>query len=346
MQETGHSERRNEYVRTFVALAVWIICFVIKGYAQVIADPIHHSLILKGIYFTLEQKYDSAETIFTTVINEYPQHPSGYLYLAGLLQARYTDYDDYFDDDKYDSLLTAAEELSEPLINRSATKAWGYLYTGMAEAFRSFTASEKGSLPKGFFYGISAAKSMEKCLEVDSTFSEAKDILGAYYYWSSKLAWIPFVNDRSEEGISMILETLNHPYERHLAVQNLMLIFIDEKKYSEAEKYGAIMLAQYPDNRSFLWNMMTAYEQSGDSVHTKEISKRLLESAMNAPVVNRYTEATCRLKLAQYALRDGEKEAAKNECQKIILLKRFVGTTKGDLKKKIKTAEDILSTLQ
>ncbi|MEW5797440.1 MAG: hypothetical protein AB1728_00405 [Bacteroidota bacterium] len=326
-------------------LLVGIIFLLPACYGQILQEKRLHELLLRGIHYTLSQHYDSAETTFHTMIKEFPQHPSGYLYLAGMFQAKYTDYGDRFNEAQYDSLLNEAEELAERMISTKETTAWGYFYSGMADAFRSYTASESGSLPSGFYYGISAGNALEKCLEMDSTFTEAKNILGSYYFWRSKLAWIPFVSDRTDEGISMIKEAFFHPYEKHLASHNLMLIFIDEKRFSEAEYYGMQMLKEYPENRSYLWIMMTLYEQWGKQESLKRIVDRLLESTLNAPVINRYTEATCRLKLAQFAANRNDVQTVKYECEKIIALKKYIGKTKGDLKKKVRQAEDLVKSM-
>jgi len=325
--------------------AQWLIVFASIGYSQVLPNAREHTLIVHGIHYTLEQEYDSAASCFKMIIKEFPSHPAGYLYLAGLLEARYIDYGDTFDEKRYDSLLLNVTIRSDSLKSKNGSKAWGYFYDGTADAFRSFTASDNGNLPAALYYGLSAAKSLERCLEIDSTFVAAKNVLGSYYYWRSKLSWLPFVSDRRQEGIDLILQTIDHPYERHIAYQNLMLIYIDEKKYTEAEKYGDSILAEYPNNRSFMWNLLTAYEQSGDSIRTEEMTRRLLQSALDAPVVNRYTEATCRLKLAQFAMSRNDRETAKEECERIVVLKKFADDAKGDIDSKIKKAREILSLI-
>ena len=321
------------------------VLFFHNASAQLLQDARQHSLLLQGIHYTLEQQYDSAEITFRTMIKDFPDHPGGYLYLAGMYQAKYTDYGDRFNEEQYDSLLSAAGMLAEEMMKEPQTEVWGYFYAGTADAFRSYTASENGSLPTGFYYGISAGNLLEKCLEKDSGFVEAKNTLGAYYFWRSKLAWIPFISDRTDEGIRLILEAFEHPYEKHLASHNLMLIFIDEKRFPDAEKYGLAMLKEYPNNRSFLWNLMTVYEQWNRKDKLAEVVERLLQSTLQAPVTNRYTEATCRLKLAKFTAEKKNVDAAKEECKKIIELKRFVGKTKGDLRKKIKQAEILLEDL-
>lgn len=313
-------------------------------HAQIFEEPRQHSLILQGIDRTLRQEYDSAETTFKQFIAENPLHPAGYLYLAGMLQAKNTDYGDSFNEKRYDSLLSVVRDLSQPMIKKKS--AAGLYFQGSAEAFRSYTRSENGNIASGIYYGLSAGSSLEECLELDTGYIQAKNILGAFYFWRSKLAWIPFVSDRSEEGIAMIKRSFHHPYEKHLASHNLMVILTEQKRYAEAERYGLVMLKEYPDNRLFLWNMMTVYEKWDRKKEIIDIVGRLLNSTLSAKVTNRYTEAVCRIKLAEYALSVNDRIAAKRELNSIIAMERYIGKTKGDLKKKITKAEDLLESME
>ncbi len=323
-------------------------CVIAPSYlqAQILEDPHQHSLVLLGIDRTLRQDYDSAETTFSQLIKEFPTHPAGYLYLAGMLQAKNTDYGDPFNGDRYDSLLNAVRSLAQPMIATKRTAAAGYFYQGIAEAFRSYTRSENGNLASGIYYGLNAGSSLEQCLRIDSMFIGAKNILGSFYFWRSKLAFLPFVADRSEEGIAMIKQAYPHPYEKHLASHNLMVILNEQKRYAEAERYGLLMLKEYPENRLYLWNLMTTYEKWGRKKEVIEIVRRLLNSTVNSPVTNRYTEAVCRLKLTQHALSVNDTVTARKELKSLLTLERYIGRTKGDLQKKINQAEDLLEALE
>lgn len=314
-------------------------------HSQILEDKRQHTLLLQGIHYTVLQKYDSAETTFQQIITEYPKHPTGYLYLAGMLQAKFTDYSDYFNEKQYDSLLNIVEMLSEPFIKDKKTEAQGYFYLGSAEAFRSYTRSENGNIPSGIYYGLSAGRTLQKCLEADSNFIEAKNILGSFYYWRSKLAWIPFVPDRSEDGIKLIVESFSHPYEKHLASHNLMVIFTEEKEYEQAEKYGLIMLEEYPDNRLFLWNLMSIYEKWNKKKELYPIVERLLKSATNAKVINYYTVAVCKIKLAQFAISENRTVEAKKHLSAVIDLKKHIDKTKSNLKKQISKAQELIETI-
>lgn len=336
----------TERLYIFIALFLLAAGQNIFLYSQILEDQRQHTLVLTGIDQTLRQEYRAAEQTFQSLITEFPQHPSGYLYLAGMLQAKNTDYGDLFNEKRYDSLLNIVEILSKPFIDDPKREAQGYFYTGSAEAFRSYTKSENGNLASGIYYGLSAGGSLERCLAADPTFIEAKNILGSFYYWKSKLAWIPFVQDRSKEGIALIEESYSHPYEKHLASHNLMVIFTEEKRYADAERFGVAMLKEYPDNRLFLWHLMSIYEKWNKKEQLTETVKKLLLSALNAPVINRYTEATCRIKLARFALERNNTSEARQQLMNVLALKKYIGSVNGDLRKKIGQAEDLLESLE
>lgn len=333
-------------LRCAISLLFFCVMAPATASSQILQDPRQHQLLLRGIDETLNQRYDSAEAVFSRIINEFPSHPVGYLYLAGMLQAKFTDYGDRFNEERYDGLLDAAIEKAKPFLDDPKRAASGHYYTGAAKAFRSFTRSENGNIPSSVYFGLAAGSSMERCLEIDSSYVEARNILGSFYFWRSKLAWIPFVPDRSAEGIAMVERSFNHPYEKHLASHNLMVIFTEGKRYADAVRYGNAMLAEYPENRLFLWDLMTVYEQWGREKELETVVQRLFKSTLGAPVINRYTEAVCRLKLAQFALSRNDRTTARDHLTAIIVLRPFIGRTKGDLRKKIDAADDLLDTLR
>ena len=311
--------------------------------AQKLSDEKLHAAILSGIDYTLKQDYNSAKNIFNSVMKNYPTHPVGYIYFAGVLQAEFSDYQQHFEEHQYDSLLTIAQSLTESMIENKSTADWGYYFAGTALAYRSFNSSETGNWLSSISHGISSAKMFERCLELNPKFYDAMNGLGTYYYWRSVLSWIPFVSDKREEGKRLILSTISSgTYETFVAKNSLMLIYIEEKKYIQAEEIAKSVVAQYSDNRSFLWGLMTIYEQSGNKTELRNTVAALLTSVVRASKINYYNEATCRIKLAQYAMEDGKYNSVIEECEKIIALKKYQTTITKSYTKKISLAEELL----
>jgi tetratricopeptide (TPR) repeat protein len=311
--------------------------------AQKIHDEQLHQKILAGINCTVRQDYTGALRLFSAAAAAYPTHPAPYIYLAGAIQAENTDDGREFHRETYDSLLDRGEANAEAMIALEPRSPEGYYYAGTVLAYRAFTSSESGNWAGSIYQGVNAAKQFEKALELNPRYFDAMNGLGTYYYWRSKLAWVPFVSDRRAEGISMVMSAARRgTYECGVAENSLMLILIEEKRYAEAEEVALGMLAEVPNQRSFLWGLMTLYEETGNTAQLKKIVPRLLESIVSAPLVNYYNEAACRVKLAQYAFDEGNYRRALDECERVLALKTVDSLSRTSLRKKYSMAEDLM----
>lgn len=323
-----------------------VLLFVTIGvtiYAQEIPDKNLHAAVMKGIDQILLQRYDSAKITFSTIVKRYPLHPSGYLYSAATLQAEYSDYKDKFDEDLFDSLVNKGQDCAQKMIEQREME-WGYYYSGLAYAYLSYNASERGNLPKGILYGFKAKNQMQNCLEINPNFYAAMNVLGTYYYWGSALSWLPFLSNKREEGVKLIRTSIEQcAYEHVLGKKNLVVIFNEEKRYTDAVDVGLSVLKIYPDNRNFLWGVMKAAEKlHNDSLH-EAIVCRLLQSTLNAPIRNYYREAVCRIALAEYAFSKKYYQNVIEETKKTIALKPYLSVSNKDLNNKILRAEELLA---
>ena len=328
-----------------LALVIFVPCMT----ARPLQDHNVHDLLLKGIDLTLKQDYPGATGLFESVTKSDPDNPAAYLYLAGALQAEYSDYENSFDQHLFDSLIAKGEALAEHLIENKDSADWGYYYAGSALSYRAYSESENGSWSSVIIDGVNASKMYERCLELNPQFYDAMNGLGTYYYWRSKktefLSWLPFVSNKEEEGIKLLSSAVeNGTFEKFVAVISLVLVFMEEKQYDNALSIVQKGLQSYPDNRSFLWCLMGIVEQmpQRDTAVIKSVVSRLLASVLNAPVRNQYCEAACRLKLAQFAMEDRRYNDAIEECTAILKYESLVGKTKRDIGTKIKAAKTIM----
>jgi tetratricopeptide (TPR) repeat protein len=334
--------------KTIFLLTLWAVVgfSAAKLPAQTLSDTTLDGLIHQGIDLTLQQKYPDAKVVFQSVMELFPEHPSGYLCMAATLQAECTDYGERMNRKTFDSLLAQGQILAEHMINSHEDSVWGFYYVGTAQAYRAFSESEEGKLYNAIMDGVSSAKMFEQCLSLDSTFYDAMAGLGTYYYWRSKktefLSWLPFISDRKDEGIRLVNEAMDHgTYDRFVARNALIWIYINEHRLDDALKIIEKGLASYPENRSFLWGLLSTTERMGDSVAIKNCVVRLLASIMQAPVRNIYGEITCRLKLAQFAMAAGDYDSAMHECDLILAYRSDEGKTLRDIAEKIEKAEDL-----
>ncbi len=345
----------NPFVRffSFRVTAILIAAFVLPSFcfAQKIPNDSIHEKILAGVDLTLQQNYPAAEKMFRAAIVLDPRNPAGYVYLAGALQAEYSDYESSFDEKLFDSLLEKSQLLAETYLSSKETQAWGYYYEGTTLSYRAFWKSENGNVVGAILDGMNAARMFEQCLKITPDFFDAMSGLGTYYYWRSKktemLSWLPFVSDRRNEGIEMISKTITQgTCNKYLAMSSLMWIDFEEQRYHDAAALAQKALAQYPDNRSFLWGLMSADEKLKDSTAVKKTVQRLLASTLSAPVRNIYAEVTCRLKLAQFAMNEHRYQEAIDQCGTIERYASDEGKTHRDIGPKLKAAQQIKADAQ
>ena len=341
--------RRQNLCSMCAAMFVLFTVLSSSLFGQPLPDRALHQKILDGIDLTLKQEYSAARQVFQSVTKEYPNHPAGYLYLAGVEQAEFSDYEQTFEQKLFDSLLAKGETLADRLIEAKDSAAWGYYYAGTALSYRAFSASERGNWPSVIVDGMNSAKMFGRCLELNPKFYDAMEGLGTYYYWRSKktefLSWIPFVTNRKKEGIELLSSAVEHgTYERYLGLNSLILVLTEEERYDEAKQLTLRALSEYPQNRSFLWCLVGIEERvpRRDTVALKSAVNRLLSSILNAPVRNYYYEAACRLKLAQYAFDEHRYHDSIEECNAILRYRHLDGKTKREIGKKLRGAEVLM----
>jgi tetratricopeptide (TPR) repeat protein len=350
----GNVRLRNDLGCSIYRAALLLMCTLIIVKADVtlarsLQEQKIHDALLQGIDLTLKQDYSGARALFETVMKENPDNPAGYLYLAGMMQAEYSDYENAFDQQLFDSLLAKSDALAEHLIENRDSADWGYYYAGTALSYRAFSESENGSWPSVIIDGMNASKMFERCLELNPQFYDAMNGLGTYYYWRSKktefLSWLPFVSNREKEGMGLLLSAVeNGTYDKFIAMNSLAVVFIEEKQYDSALSVVQKGLALYPENRSFLWCLMGIVERMPrrDTAVIKSAVSRMFASVMKAPVRNQYCEAACRLKFAQFAMEEHRYNAVIDECTEILKYENLEGKTKRDIGKKIKAAKELM----
>jgi hypothetical protein len=275
-------------------------------FAQWKLEPLLHSQISKGINLILKQEYRHADSLFREVINCFPDHPSGYLYRAAVMQAHAIDFDVPIEREYYDSLLQHGREKTVGL-----RSAWSEYFLATADGYEAYELIDHGDWFDGVRKGLSSAETFETLIEDDSSFYDAYVGAGTYYYWSSRktafLRWLPFVKDNRDLGIKMLIAGAEHSvYNRFAAISALVSIFLDAEDYTNMEKWSRCGLESYPENRVFLWGLVTSLDRQNRSAEAVVAYTHLLENIKLAGAPHPYGEIVCRLNLvkAQRAIND------------------------------------------
>lgn len=301
-----------------LALGVLVFgwCSTMVGQAR-LADPKLHALVVQGIDFTWRQDFVRADSIFDSIIREFPDHPAGFIYKAGLLLTFAEDHESLLDRARFDSLLDEGRRRAGAMIAREADASWGHFYLATADGSDSYARVYRGDWLGGTVKGLGSVEGFEQALKLDSSMIDAYAGIGAYNYWRSKKTeyfnWLPFVGDARPEAFRMLRKTAEAGiYNRYTALSMLAAVYLDAEKYDEAKACAGLGLKTYPSNRTFLWALSTVHDRTKDFEQAARSYSELLESTEKDPAGNPYNEFVARLNLAESLGRIGDVRRAKS----------------------------------
>ncbi len=221
----------------------FFVLIVILSYselsAQVYPNTAVDSLLRSGIKSVVNQDYRSAQIIFDILDKEYPSLPLGKIYLAANKIAEEYDYKEEFDESYIRKNLELAINQSEELLDLDPANIWNKYFYSLAEGYISYFEAINANWLSALTTGVNSITEFEEILKVDENFYEAYIAIGTFEYWkSSKLEfinWLPFSNDTKDTGIELLVTAIDSSsYNSYLAVNSLIWIYIDQKKFSEA----------------------------------------------------------------------------------------------------------------
>jgi tetratricopeptide (TPR) repeat protein len=294
----------NESVNRFVlllALAFSLPGVLVPQIQPPLPQPVD-SLLVQGIDILMQQRYNDALVHFRRLVELHPQSPVGYLFLAAVLQTRAIDYRTFPDRSQFDSLLAVARVHAEATVEQEPRSPWGHYYLGTALGMESYDLVQRGEFLRGYFKGRAAVSSLEKALELDSTFYDAYAVLGTYYYWKSRktefLHWLPFLGDDRQVGIDFLRRAVEHGrYQRFAALSNLLWIYLDAKEFQKAETLVRPALQRYPQHRILLLGLATALQHQGRYGEALGVYERQLQCILSERLPNPYNELDCRVNI-------------------------------------------------
>jgi hypothetical protein len=267
-------------------------------------DAKMHVLVLEGIDLTWKEKYGAADSVFLQLIHEYPKHPAGYVYKAGLLLTRAMDNEMEVDNAAFDSLLDLGKRFANRMVESGNDPKWGHFFLGTAHGSDSYARVYRGDWFGGTRKGFASISSFKDAVGLDSMLSDACAGIGAFYYWRSRKTeffnWVPFVGDDRPEAFSLLKRSVDQGiYNKFTALNMLVAIYTDAAMYGEAARCCKEGLKQYPKNRAFLWGLATAYHKSELWLDAAAAYRQLLDAILQSQDNNHYNEVVCRLNLAK-----------------------------------------------
>jgi tetratricopeptide (TPR) repeat protein len=239
-------------------------------------------VLLEGIDACFRENYPLAQERFRMILSKAPEDPGGYFFLAMLYQAQMMDYESDFREDDFDEAVRMAKRFARARIKHDKNDAWGYLFLGNAHAAKAIYEAREGNWWSGLNNGLKAKSVLKEAVKHDPEAYDAYAALGSYHYWASVVTkafwWLPFIGDNREEGISqMRVACEKSVYSREAAANGLIWIYLNEKRYDQAISLSKEMQSKYPEGKSFLWSLATAYYEKLDWTNALSLHQEILE---------------------------------------------------------------------
>lgn len=257
MQEIGHLER-------YKLLLILIIVLSLK--AQLPTNFSNPTKVRTGISNLLNENYTLAKRDFKLVKISNPASPMGDILYAGALIFEREHKGDYLDSKTIDSLLFAAEDSCEELLLRKPDSLWYNYLMALTKTYGTYWKLFQSNYIDGFADGFEGQQYFEKCLAIDSTFSEARVAIGNYKYWSSvkteAFHWLPFIDDQRVEGLGALEVALNKNFlNRDFALLSLVYAYINEERYIAAKDLIKSLQKKYPKSSKLKWALANVYDK-------------------------------------------------------------------------------------
>ena len=156
---------------------------------------------------------------------------------------------------------------------------------------------------------------------------------------------LPFYEDRTKVGIDNLRTASDSAsYNSYVAINSLIWIYIDQKKYQEAIEVAQKALNQFPDSRTFKWGMARAYED----INPKEAISLYQEILASYPKLkngNYKNEITLKHLIAQQYAKLDNKEMAIKYCNEILSMKNVPQNTLEELSDRIQRVKELKEEL-
>lgn len=295
---------------------ILFILFVFSvGWAFDPSYPPAKDLILEGIEKTILCDFDDAKKIYDGLIEDYPDEPVGYFYMAAVIQSQMLDEENFNYKQEFEEFIKKCIKKSKNLQVERTDDPWLFFYEGSAYLYQSFLKSKLNDWWGAYRDAGKGVNRLEKSLELDSTFYDAYLGIGSYKYWKSTkikfLDWLPFITDEREQGIKLIIKAIERgEFVSLIGRDQLAWILIDANRLEEAKRYAIKNHELFPDSRFFQWTLNKVYYQNKEWDKAYYGYDSLLQDIKNIQNNNHYNEVACLLRMAEIHYETGQLEKA------------------------------------
>ena len=322
-------------VRCSLPLIITLLLTYFEAYSQVYPNDRVDFLLKSGINSIINQDYETAKGYFNSLTIEFPDLPLGKIYLAANKIAEEYDYGEDYDEEFILTNLDEAREQSENLMDSDEVNIWYEYFYALAEGYTAYFHALNESWFSALNTGYNSISEFEKILTADKNFYEAYIAIGTFQYWKSRktefMDWLPFNNDTRKIGIERLIVAIDSSsYNSYLAINSLIWIYVDQKKYEDAISVSKKALTKFPDSRTFKWGMARAYEEI-DPLKAIALYNEILNSYPVLKNEKFKNEITLKHIIAQQYAKLGNKKNALKYCNEILSIKNLPEKTADEL---------------
>ncbi len=255
------------------------------------------SLINRCIDATFTGEYIESHDLCDR-LEELVDGPQSAFYRSALLAVEMVDYEDTLGLGRFYAESQRCIDLAQQRIDAGNHLADDYFYLGSTYAYRTLFLGHHGRYWAAYRSAVKSRRALESCLEMDSTYVDARVGLGNFQYWMSRkldiLNWLPVLKDEKEEGIAQLERAIKeNARSKYIAISSLANIYMDQGNYTEALHLARAGKSRYPGSRAFLWQEGAAALQLELYFLSNHIYQALLLSVTSLERNNHYNEISC-----------------------------------------------------
>lgn len=273
--------------------------------------------IQQSIDLTINTQFFEAESIIQVQQDKSDSSIASSFYRASVLVSKMTHFENREEEGGFFAAINKVIFLGEkklagkiPISVNERAKLLFYL--GSAYGYLAFYQERIGEWFSAIKNGKKAHDFLQSVVETDSTLWDAYLGLGSYKYWlSTKIHWLPFVDDERQEGIQLILKTIEHnAASRPLAMHQLIYILLDYGDFNLAEKIGNEIIKEYPQSQFIYWAYSHIFMKKKDFKKAIMAYQKLLLLIEADPDSNPNHRITCLARMMDMYAKSGDCEQA------------------------------------
>ncbi|MCB2206029.1 tetratricopeptide repeat protein [bacterium] len=276
-------------MKYIIAAVLLLLCAAPSMQAQWINDKAVEATIDQGIHDTYNMRFEQAESAFRSVVQKYPDHPSGHFLLAMVEWWRILiDLEDESRDDHFHDMLDRVIDLCDERLDNNERDIAGLFFKGGAIGFQGRLHANRKSWVSAATRGKEALPVVMDAAEIAPDNADLAFGTGIYDYYAAVLPeryavleplmmFLPEGN--KERGLRELQQAADHArFANWEAMYFLLQInYSMENRPSTALRHARKLHAQFPDNPVFHRYLGRTYVKLGNWKRAAEVFADVLK---------------------------------------------------------------------